>query len=98
MRKIHRKKVWVAEADYSEVSQKRLLKVSSSEFLHVREPSALSDKYLPHHKVMISSEVLLSQITRNPRTGPLKLNNLTDISTVLGLKVTSSLIFLAFLS
>lgn len=29
MRKIHRKKVGVAEADYSEVFQKRLLKVSS---------------------------------------------------------------------
>lgn len=49
-------------------------------------------------KVMISSEILLSQITGNPRTGPLKLNNLTDISTVSGLKVTSCLIFLAFLS
>ena len=72
--------------------------LSSTEFLHVREPSALSDKYLPDHKVMISNRVILSQITGDPETGALKLVNSTDISTMSGLRVTSSLIFLAFLS
>lgn len=54
---------------------------------------ALSDKYLPDHKVMVSNRVTLSQITGDPETGALKLVNSTDISTMSGLRVTSSLIF-----
>lgn len=59
---------------------------SSTEFLHARVPSALSDKYLCSHKVVVSNTVLWSQVTRDPETGPLTLVNSTDISMVSRLK------------
>lgn len=71
---------------------------SSTEFLHVRVPCALSDKYLCSHKVVVSNTVLWSHVTRDPETVPLTLVNSVDISMVSRLRVPSSLIFLAFLS